>query len=1143
MDTIMETPDRERALLQQRAASASAVTSFPGQTPDNRELLSTHPHLQHQIKSSPTSASSDSFSSYIHKDAAIIQHRSSSPRADSGSQASADGPGAPGSPRSRVQARLDAVALDGHRRLPSFDFSRPMPPIRSVSATTPIRGGNFPAVVDRRSARSQESVAVDVSQLRERPRSQPEPFAPMSISALYHQPTHEGLSQWEREGSVASVAFTADGKDDDKHGQRDDAGRAGEIRRRRRTRPDEANLLVRAYADNAFPNQETRQQLADQLGMTVRAVSVWFQNRRQAEKKRSGRYGGSGILGGGASAADPSADLSSSATAATKAAGSEPESVVARPPLASTPKDPNNRPARASLPEPIKYTQANKENVPPWAAATAALSRGDDGTPLKVPKLEPQDDLLGSERPVSETPAASSHRTRDPSAAADTVSRKADTRQRPASQMDRVLSRSSATPSAVASTVSTAAPRSTHQALSRVRSAPRLSLDEVLARRACGLSRSVTEYVRTHDRSSDIEDEVVSTILPPRKVLSRAGSASSLSLVTTAGGRASLGSPASHATESAAAGDIASLNSRLPPAVTASLQRNGVISKLSEEEHAEQQKAKLVWQRMESSSASSSDPDRALADGGVNGLAHPKDSEEDEETTLRIIANRRAARAQALGRGKPAAADADARTAIQQHATAASDRSHQLASAPSQLGLVKRVPSLDWAAGRDRSVTPALPQRTVSSPLARTTARTASTHKFASPAKPRPKDLQKSAARRASAQAKKAAAAAPVRLAPAMSTPLRKTGAAAQQQASRPAVAVTPAPNGGRTSPRKKAAGAAATATATPQQQPQHFQQHVNDENVFGGATVPSPAFRSTPGSPKRRRVEHVAPPAPSIETAAAPHPSVRTVDRVLGSPMFAPRGMMHPHSFPASSTYLSTPRPLGSSPFKGPLSTRSERIGYRGLGAGSPSASPALRDYGFEQPRVRSFQSARESSARDQRRPLAERGPFDSPAGSRTPSHDSNDSGAASNTSDEWVSNLAKAAVGSASAATSSTPAGGAGSSTAKVLSATPSRIFADRSSVANLTMSAERMGPSANRHDDSGFFGSDESEDEQPAPASVVVRQKKTALSASASRWAKSRSSPVVPRKRKAGDAAEDQHAAELLLGLGQRHEAQSQ
>lgn len=67
-------------------------------------------------------------------------------------------------------------------------------------------------------------------------------------------------------------------------------GGAHEKKRRRRTRPHEVNILMSAYVRNAFPSEKTRAELASMVGMSTRAVSVWFQNRRQAEKKRSMRY-------------------------------------------------------------------------------------------------------------------------------------------------------------------------------------------------------------------------------------------------------------------------------------------------------------------------------------------------------------------------------------------------------------------------------------------------------------------------------------------------------------------------------------------------------------------------------------------------------------------------------------------------------------------------------------------------------------------------------------------------------------------------------------------------------------------------------------------------------------------------------------
>lgn len=69
-----------------------------------------------------------------------------------------------------------------------------------------------------------------------------------------------------------------------------------EKKRRRRTRPHEVNILMSAYVRNAFPSENKRSELARMVGMSTRAVSVWFQNRRQAEKKRSQRYQSSSAL-------------------------------------------------------------------------------------------------------------------------------------------------------------------------------------------------------------------------------------------------------------------------------------------------------------------------------------------------------------------------------------------------------------------------------------------------------------------------------------------------------------------------------------------------------------------------------------------------------------------------------------------------------------------------------------------------------------------------------------------------------------------------------------------------------------------------------------------------------------------------------
>ncbi|KDN48877.1 hypothetical protein K437DRAFT_81582 [Tilletiaria anomala UBC 951] len=61
------------------------------------------------------------------------------------------------------------------------------------------------------------------------------------------------------------------------------------VRTRRRTRPAEAHVLMRFFEDEQFPTGEQREQLARQTGLAPRAVTVWFQNRRQIEKKKKDR--------------------------------------------------------------------------------------------------------------------------------------------------------------------------------------------------------------------------------------------------------------------------------------------------------------------------------------------------------------------------------------------------------------------------------------------------------------------------------------------------------------------------------------------------------------------------------------------------------------------------------------------------------------------------------------------------------------------------------------------------------------------------------------------------------------------------------------------------------------------------------------
>ncbi|GAA5916168.1 hypothetical protein JCM8208_002130 [Rhodotorula glutinis] len=55
--------------------------------------------------------------------------------------------------------------------------------------------------------------------------------------------------------------------------------------RRRRTTPAELNVLEREFGTNPRPDPLERARIAERLGMTARAVQVWYQNRRQKQKK------------------------------------------------------------------------------------------------------------------------------------------------------------------------------------------------------------------------------------------------------------------------------------------------------------------------------------------------------------------------------------------------------------------------------------------------------------------------------------------------------------------------------------------------------------------------------------------------------------------------------------------------------------------------------------------------------------------------------------------------------------------------------------------------------------------------------------------------------------------------------------------
>lgn len=63
-------------------------------------------------------------------------------------------------------------------------------------------------------------------------------------------------------------------------------------KKRQRTSPDQLAILEEIFQTDKMPNQQTRVQLADQLGMSSRRVQIWFQNKRAKVKRGSSRPDG-----------------------------------------------------------------------------------------------------------------------------------------------------------------------------------------------------------------------------------------------------------------------------------------------------------------------------------------------------------------------------------------------------------------------------------------------------------------------------------------------------------------------------------------------------------------------------------------------------------------------------------------------------------------------------------------------------------------------------------------------------------------------------------------------------------------------------------------------------------------------------------
>ncbi|KAI8069460.1 homeobox domain-containing protein, partial [Gongronella butleri] len=54
---------------------------------------------------------------------------------------------------------------------------------------------------------------------------------------------------------------------------------------RRRISPEQCHVLETEYGMDTKPNATKRHLLAEKLGMTPRAIQIWFQNKRAKQKQ------------------------------------------------------------------------------------------------------------------------------------------------------------------------------------------------------------------------------------------------------------------------------------------------------------------------------------------------------------------------------------------------------------------------------------------------------------------------------------------------------------------------------------------------------------------------------------------------------------------------------------------------------------------------------------------------------------------------------------------------------------------------------------------------------------------------------------------------------------------------------------------
>jgi hypothetical protein len=154
-------------------------------------------------------------------------------------------------------------------------------------------------------------------------------------------------------------------------------------KKRQRTSPDQLAILEQIFQTDKMPNQQTRVQLADQLGMSSRRVQIWFQNKRAKVKRSVSKPDGecaspdslrcsSSSIGSPASPLSPSSDASPVLSSSVPAVATTPQ------PLQLNALESHTKPASMPTPPP---------QAPTTIAPIPSTTIHTDISPLKKPQF------------------------------------------------------------------------------------------------------------------------------------------------------------------------------------------------------------------------------------------------------------------------------------------------------------------------------------------------------------------------------------------------------------------------------------------------------------------------------------------------------------------------------------------------------------------------------------------------------------------------------------------------------------------------------------------------------------------------------------------------------------------------------------